>query len=233
MKNYISISGKTTELTDDQVQELGFQVDRPDTISELIEAVRSGNARERYKVRDTVTVGSIELEIIGFDHDKDMDDPNKPTITLMGKTLLPARRMHGGACKGGWRDSELRSWLNAEYYNQLPEELAAHIRKTQKVTHTSNGDRTMTSDKLFIPSESEMFGSAIYCNYEEGPRYEAFATSEDRVRVDEDGYTDWYWTRSCACGISTSFCRVNNYGAAGYDYASYTTIRAPLCFLIS
>ena len=203
------------------------------TIAELAEIVRSGKARERFDIRDTVTLCGIEFVIIGFDHDKDVSTPDRPSITLMGKTLLPAHRYHGGACERGWIDSELRDWLNGEILNQLPDELQQHIRRVEKVTHNYKGEAFKTIDRLFIPSESELFGSAIWSDYEDGARYEAFTNCDARVRVDSEGDADWYWNRSALGGNSTNFCCVGTNGGAGVADATDTTIRAPLCFLFA
>ena len=143
---------------------------------------------------------------------------------------MPARRMHSGACERGWIDTELRKWLNNHFIDTLPDELLPHIRPTQKITHNSKGEAFKTIDSLFIPSESELFGSAIWSDYEDGPRYEAFATSNDRLRIDEDGDGCWYWSRSFVGGNSTNCAYVSYYGYASYHSASNTSIRAPLCF---
>ncbi len=228
MKNYICINGNKTELTDEQVRTLGFPVGGY-SIAELSEIVRSGKARECLSIHDTVNFGGYELEVIGIDHDKAVDDDTLPTITLMAKTLLPARRMHGGANERGWIDSELRAYLQNDFINQLPPELVEHIQAVNKLTHTYNGEPIMTVDTLFIPSESELFGSAIWAAREDGARYEAFATSSDRLRLDGDGDSDWYWTRSPRGGRSTYCAYVSGGGRATSAWAGNGT-RAPLCF---
>lgn len=231
MKNYICINGKKAELTGEQLQRLGL-TNCGCTISEICEIVKSGKAREHFSVHDTLTLGGYEMEIIGFDHDQAENGGH--TMTLMAKTLLPYRRMHSGACKRGWIDTELRKWLNSEFIKQLPEELVQHIAPVVKSTHSSSGEVYETVDRLFVPSESEYFGSAIWSDYEDGPRYEAFATSELRVRRDEDGDADWYWSRSFLSGGNSTYCAsVNSGGGATSPSASNTTIRAPLCFCLA
>ena len=229
MKSYLCINGKKTELTDEQVRDLGFAPGKY-TVAELSKIVASGNARDRLQLHEVINIGGLDLEIIGFDHDKDRDDPNRPTITLMAKTLLAARRWHSGDCKRGWIDAEIRAWLNEEYINKLPEELIPHIRSVEKLTHDSDGEAYITVDRLFLPSESELFGSAIWAAAEDGPRYEAFATSDDRIRIDEDGDADWYWTRSVRGGHSAYCAIVSVNGHAHISYAGDASIRAPLCF---
>ena len=230
MNNYICINGKKAELTQEQLQKLGF-TGCGRSIAEICEIVKSGKAREYFSIHDTLNLAGYEMEIIGFDHDQ--TEAGGHTMTLMAKTLLDNKRMHSGACKRGWIDTELRKWLNKDFIKQLPEELVRRIAPVVKTTHSSSGEVFETVDKLFIPSESEYFGSAIWSDYEDGPRYEAFATSELRVRVDEDGDGDWYWTRSFFGENSTSCARVYYIGAAISGSASNATIRAPLCFCLA
>ena len=234
MMNYICINGKKTELTEGQVRELGFTAESP--LDALVCALRNGRAREEYSVHDTITVGEYELEIIGFDHDKTVDDPNAPTVTVMAKTLTSPQRWHDGACERGWIDSEIRKLLNEVYVERLPGELQPYIRAVTKKTRNYKGDVYETTDRLFIPSESEMFGSAIYSDYEDGPRYEAFSTSERRVRVDESGEAGWYWIRSQLGeswgGSSTNVAHVSSYGYASGNIASIA-LRVPVCFVIA
>ncbi len=239
MENYICLNGCKTELSAAQMRELGLMFPKTIndySIAEISAIVKRGAAREHFKVHDTIQVRDClkaqeyALEIIGFDHDVDNDNPSSPTITVMAKTLLDARRMHGGACARGWIDTELREWLNTEAIERLPDELTSYIRRTVRKTHSADGQVFETVDRLFIPSESEMFGSAIYSDYEDGARYEAFATSENRIRFDKAGDADWFWTRSAYGGNSTNCCLVLNNGLADCTIATYASIRAPLCF---
>ena len=194
-------------------------------VEELSAIVKAGRAREHYKANDVVTLDGVDYKIIGFDHDA----PN--SITLMRNELLPYRVMHTSTTAGGWKDTTLRKWLNDEYIKELSDKLISHIIPVQKVTHTYDGKKTETKDKIFICSESEMFGSAIYSYHEDGARYEAFATSELRALKDEDGDYDWYWTRSPSS--SANFAIVSSYGNANHASATNSTVRVAPCFTIS
>ena len=100
MENYICINGNKTELTATQVAELGFAAGSPEAelakIETLVNAVKGGNARKYYNVHDIITVGGVDYEIIGFDHDKKMvmngydeyeADETAHTVTLWRKPL--------------------------------------------------------------------------------------------------------------------------------------------------
>jgi len=231
MENFICINGNRVELTDQQIKELGFSLN-PFLVS-FMELVRSGKVREQYNVRDVIKIDDYELKIIGFNHDKDINNTDAPTVTVIGTKLLPYHRMHGGACEKGWVDTELRKYLNGEVYNSLPSELKQYICEVKKATHNYKGDIYDTVDKLFIPSESELFGSAIYAGYEDGERYEAFATRKDRILVDSKGSSDWYWNRSFYGGYSTYAAYVGNNGHANYFHVDNSYVRAPLCFTLA
>jgi len=225
MKNYICIDGNKTELTNEQLQQLGIKLDT--SVSEFVELFRGNDFRAKYDVGDTVELCGDEYIIIGFDH----DDEN--SVTLMKKVLLPPACMHDEYnCEHGWQGAKLRKWLNEEYIKTMPPELVNAIQPVVKVSHNYRGEKYTTEDKLFILSESELFGSAIYSRKEDGDRYELFATSADRVMCDEDGDSCWYWTRSAGGGASAGFCLVSRHGDA-YSHSASSAHRVPLCFTIA
>jgi hypothetical protein len=230
MKHYISINGSKTSLTDEQVKALGFSIESP--LARLVEAVRSGKASEHFSIHDSFKVGDVDYEIIGFNHDKNADDEAAHTVTLMAKTLIHSHQMHNEACEKGWIDTDLRKWLNSECFDQLPKELTQYICPVKKITHNYKGDAYETTDRLYIPSESELFGSAIWAEREDGQRYEAFATSINRIRTDDESDSTWYWTRSAYGGNSARFAGVYSHGYAGHGNATGAH-RVPLCFIIA
>lgn len=225
MKNYICIDGNKTELTEEQLRELGFKTDT--SVQEFVELLRYGDFRDEYGVGDTVELCGEDYTILGFDHDA------PSSVTLMKSRLLPPRRMDNDMCEEGWAGTELRKWLNEEYINELPAELVKHMVLVKKVTYNYKGILYETTDKLFIPSESELFGSAMYSINEEGYRYELFGTSKNRQMKDEDGEYRWYWTRSARGGISAHFALVRANGNPSTHNASSGNGRVPLCFVIS
>lgn len=231
MENYISIKGKRTELTEEQLRDLGFE-DISDGIDEFSEIVRRGDIRKHYKVNDIITLAGQDYKLIGIDHDrKTGGGVHQNNVTLMSMTLLDPRRMHSDESDNGYKGTELREWLNKDYFKSLPENLREHILTIDKTTHNYKGEKIETRERVFIPSESELFGSAIYSDYEDGERYEAFSTSENRQLRDKDGDYWYYWTRS-QCN-STGFASVGNGGNATYAYASSATLRVPVCFCFS
>ena len=219
MLNFISIRGKQIELTDEQVNDLGFTV--PDDSKIIDDIIKDG------KLKDIIELAGREFKIIGISHDENADDPRKETITLMGTALLPSRKMHDGNCKDGWSGTTLRKYLNEEIIKELPDDLVKRICPVRKISHNSKGKKVTTTDKLYALSESELFGSAIYSDNEEGSRYPAFNTSTDRLLKDEDGDYYYYWTRSLWGGASALFCSVNSHGAARHRLGDFLSRPRP------
>lgn len=232
MKNYICIDGKKVELTPEQLVALGVKSITLLRLADLLAATRQGRARDTFKVHDVIEDFGHQFEIIGFDHDKNAEHPERSTVTVMARDLLPERRMHKGSCPGGWKDTELRKYLNEDFFGSLPIELKAMIQPTSRKSNDSKGNIHVTTDLLFLPTESELFGSAICSACECGVRYEAFATSADRCRFDENGDARWYWTSSANAGSSTAFVAVASYGYVSSSNAS-NAARAPFCFQLS
>lgn len=232
MDCYVCINGRKVALTPEQVKELGIGDGATRGLAALRDALRDGTYKDKYKVRDVIQDFGYNFQIIGFNHDRSAGSENRPTVTVMAKELLPEHRMNPGKCERGWAGSELRSWLNNDVFKTLPKGLKELIQPTLRTSIDYQGFAHETTDKLFVPTESELFGSAIYSTSECGERYEAFATSADRKRIGDNGDPDWYWTSSARGGDSTNFVYVNGNGGVYSNNAS-NALRAPLCFQIS
>ena len=227
MENYICIKGKKTALTDEQLKELGFYVDSP--LTDLIKEVRDG--KKPFTPGKVLEDFGLKFKILGYDHDVGAENSDAPTVTLMCLNA-PEHRMHGSFCPGGWEDSELRKWLNLDFAKTLPTGLQELIRPTIRKSTDSQGRIHTTTDRLFLPTESELFGSAIYSACECGLRYPVFSTSKDRIVTAENGDGDWWWTSSVMVGSTTSFVLVSNNGYVG-NYSTSGAFRAPFCFHLS
>ena len=128
-------------------------------------------------------------------------------------------RIDPGPCPDGFVASELDNSLMKSPQSWIPESLLPYVRNVVKQYVMYNGDIKVMYRKLWLFSESEMFGSAIYAPAEDGKRYAAFARSKDRIVNDEDGSTCAAWLRSAFVGSSGYFCLVDASGSASFDFA--------------
>ncbi len=125
--------------------------------------------------------------------------------------------------KGGWRDSEMRLWLNETVFHMLPDELQ-EIIIPRRIVQTMDGEALESEDKLWLPSFTEMFGKENAEGWAPADtdemQMELFTTERSRVKEVPGNGTWWYWLRSPYGGNSTRFCRVGSGGYAYYADAS-------------
>ena len=221
-ENYLCINGKKTELTDEQMRQLGITPVEPveSEIARMSRISKAGEAADYYKVHDTIVVDGITFEIVGIGHDIDALTGKYNTITLRQVDHIKTCRINPGFCSEGFAASELDNSLMKSPQNWIPESILPYLRTVSKKYVTHNGGIKVVYRKLWLFSESEMFGSAIYSPAEDGQRYEAFATSKDRIVNNENGSACTVWLRSAFADSSYSFCLVFTSGSAGYDYAN-------------
>ncbi len=243
MSDFVIIDGKKTVISPEQAKIFAaiLSVDAEAAAPkaresldprEVSEIVRSGKARQRYEIHEVLRFGNLEVEVIGFDHDKSIDSPSRPTMTVFGKKIIERRPMHTGECPRGWTGTDLREWLNTEAFNALPEELRAVIVPVRRYSRNYEGAVFVAEDRLFVPSESEVFGSAIWSNHESGTRYEGFDTSEHRIRYEDDGKPCPWWCLSSSAGSAAAFAYVYYTGYPSSYSAAASWIGAPLCFCL-
>lgn len=216
-ENYLCINGKKVELTDEQMRQLGITPVESE-IAKMSRISKAGEAEDYYNVHDTIVVDGITFEIVGIGHDIDALTGRYNTITLRQVDHLKKSRMNHGSCPDGFAASELDKSLIESPQSWIHESILPYVRKAAKVYVTYDGSVKVIYRKLWLFSESEMFGSAIYSPAEAGGRYAAFATSEDRVAYDENGSACSVWLRSAYFGDSRFFCVVDTSGFASYNY---------------
>lgn len=138
--------------------------------------------------------------------------------------------MHDGSCPGGYKDASLNARLTDTPDEWLPAEVLPFLRTVTKKCSNSDGEDYELPCRLFLFSESEVFGSAIYSPVEEGERYEGFATAKDRYVYDADGDRTGWWLRSPSSGYTDIFCNVDSDGTAnGYVASSSRGVAFGFC----
>ena len=217
-ENYLCINGKKTKLTDEQMRQLGITPVESE-IAKMSRISKAGEAKNHYKVHDTIVVDDITFEIVGIGRDIDALTGKYNTITLRQVDHIKKSRIDPGSCPDGFAASELDKSLMESPQSWIPESILPYVRNVVKQYVMYNGDIKVMYRKLWLFSESEMFGSAIYAPAEDGKRYAAFARSKDRIVNDEDGSACTVWLRSAFVGSSGYFCLVDASGSASFDFA--------------
>lgn len=184
-----------------------------------------GGGIERFcNIGDTKTIsGSVKATLIGLAHNSDIESP----IRTYGGGRQPLSHFaifnadismghHDPSTNaGGWKDSDIRAYLNDTYLKSLPSDLQAVICAVGKYTDNVGGSTntaanvTKTTDKIFIPAALECYVNArnypntSELNYQE--TYEYWANGNTCGMI--------FWTRSPGVysqSMWTQFCYKND-----------------------
>ena len=143
-----------------------------------------------------------KVTIVGFSHDY-LTSGGKAAITLQFVNGIGnAGYIHGSPTNvGGWRDCQRRAWCNNTFFASLPAALQNLIKPVNKQCTSGNGLQSLVvvSDKVFLPSESELKGNnATVGTKTEGDQYPYFMDVGNIRKKQSDPVTgyDNYWTRS-------------------------------------
>ena len=138
--------------------------------SDIARISEAGDAPNVFALGDTKEFmyygDKITVQIVGFNHDDLADGTGKAGISVLCKTLpnktCPwVTKYDANTAPHLYRDSELRTKLTGEMYNNLPDELKAVIKPVKKKsdasTNTNNlTDTIETTDYLWAPSVTEL-----------------------------------------------------------------------------
>lgn len=131
---------------------------------------------------------------------------------------------------------------------QLPDSLKAVISEkifyapkrysSSGILSKDNGGEIISMGKLWLPTEMEVYGTAIFggsgygiCG---GVQYPIFADKQDVVkRYGDNGWRSGWWLASAADGKTNSFCSVSSKGVAASSNATASGTRVPVCFRIT
>ena len=209
------------------------------TWAEINTLASSGIAKKVLSVGDrksiTLTTNEIiYVKIADFNHDTLSDNTTAPITFIMEdcfKTTYPMNS--SGTNDGGWKSASLRTTLNSTIYNTFPSDLKAVMKTTRKKRYNGGGSVSTLNtvdDKLWLPSEMELFGSSSYTGgTAEGTLYPIYTDNSSRIKK-INGSANNYWTSSAFGSNTNFFVSVYNYGSVYYDNANYSSgVSAGFC----
>ena len=205
-------------------------------------------ACQNKEVPETWTVGSQKamtingtayvIDIIGKDHDRYADGSGKAPLTFQLHDCYDDLYAMNDTFTnlGGWTNCAMRQTHLPTILSKMPTEVQSGIREVNKLTSAGNLSATIntTADKLFLPSEIEIFGSVSYSISGEGTQYAYYKEGNSKVKNDVYGYPSNWLERSPAGSEagdeSGYFCMVlADDGEAIYSDAD-TMEGVPFCF---
>lgn len=208
------------------------------TWAQIIAACQRGTVPETWAVgnQKTMTIGGTDytFDIIGKYHDDYADGSGKAPLTLqMHDCYATAYGMNSSSTSsGGWKNSAMRTTRLPAILALMPTEVQNGIREVSKKASVGGASSTIetVSDKLFLLSEVEIFGSTSYSAAGEGTQYDYYKAGNSKIK-NRSGSADSWWERSPSTSESTRFCRVSSYGNANFDGArNVYGVAFGLCF---
>ena len=219
-----------------------------DSWSTIVSSVELGNT-DNYNIGDTKTIdmgtfGTHTLRIANMSEPEECEDPDFSEtacgFVLEFADIITTHRMNprdssvttsGNGNIGGWPASEMRTYVNSDIYNALPEELRNEIIKTIVISgHGANDSTNFRSvDNLYLLSTHEVWedvdGNAsggidyydtAYNNTRQLDYYSSqnVTTSSYSGAIKKyNGSNDYWWLRSAESYVSNNFYRVDSNGS--------------------
>lgn len=180
-----------------------------------------------------MTIGGTEylIDIIGKGHDTYASGGKAPLTFQMHDCHTERKSMeNGNSNSNGWQDCAMRKTHLPDFLIQMPTKVQASIREVNKLT--SEGAQSdyilTTADKLFLLSEIEIFGKAVYSARGEGTQYQYYAEGGSAIKNRDGSAADW-GERSPKVSDIASYCRVFSNGQ-NYSGGASGLVGVPFAF---
>lgn len=196
--------------------------------ADIIAACHAGAVPDTWAVGDykdmSINGRSYRVDIIGKNHDAYLNGTAAPLTFQLHDCYEQEYNMNSTQTNsGGWVNCQMRTTRLPAILALMPEEVQSGIRAVNK--RTSNGGTssaiTAATDKLFLLSEIEIFGSNENSLLGEGAQYDYYKAGNSKVKKQNNSAVDW-WERSPKSYNSERFCKVSIAGTSDYFRANYS-----------
>ena len=127
--------------------------------SDIAEIVSSGYAYRLFDIGDSISFKLVDGTDVAFEVAA-LNPYGKNAVVLVMKNCLPddhcMNKQNTYGNNGGWKNCEMRRYLNEDVFNLLPEELRSVI-SARTITQVIDGKEYVSEDRLWLPSQTEMF----------------------------------------------------------------------------
>lgn len=192
----------------------------------IIAACHSGSVPSTWVVGNSKTMtingASYQVDIIGKNHDTYAAGGTAPLTFQLHDCYGETKNMNSSDTNsGGWKNSVMRTTHLPAILALMPTEVQNGIREVSKKASVGGASSTIetVSDKLFLLSEVEIFGSTRYSAAGEGTQYDYYKAGNSKVKK-RNGYAATWWERSPHASASPYFGLVTDEGDPDGNYAS-------------
>lgn len=120
----------------------------------------------------------------------------------------------------------MRTWANGAFYTTaMPTGTKDMIKEITRNLKTTHSDLTLAAatDKIFLPTEYEIFGASEYSGGKaEGTQWEYYKTTSNRIKYgnnegNSNDTAQCWWNGSPGSSGNSHWCNVDTYGTADYN----------------
>lgn len=167
--NYKDLSEITVDkVTDGKCEEVGPKSFRTDSWDVIVDAVKEGKT-DKYNLGDTReidmgTYGKHTLRIANKSTPNECKNSNFSQsscgFVIEFEDIITTHNMNDlESNKGGWEYSPMRTFVNNEIYNSLPQEIRESIITTKVVSShgSEESNNFITNDKLYLLAAKEVY----------------------------------------------------------------------------
>ena len=188
------------------------------TWKQIIEACHNNAVPDTWNVADqkqmTINGVDYQIDISGKNHDTYAAGGKAPLTFQLHDCYADTKAMNSlDKNSGGWKNSAMRTTHLPAILALMPTEVQNGIREVSKKASVGGASLTIetVSDKLFLLSEVEIFGSTSYSAAGEGTQYDYYKAGNSKVKKQNGSAADW-WERSPRASNSERFCLVSGVG---------------------
>ena len=253
----------TEEVSEEYTCKLEFNAVERDTLGKEIPAfqkdswstiaanVHAGNT-SKYNVGDTkeVDLGSLGTHTVRISNMSECTTETSETacgFVVEFADIITMQKFNSTATSvGGWKDSEIRTYINETIYNALPRELQNVISSTKVISGHGYGETNFeTQDKLYLLSGHEVYEdgtsrpiSAIDTAYSNTKQLDYYKNqgvttdNSDGAKKQYNGRNSSWWLRSANSDATYAFLRVHANGDL-YDFGADYSIGVSPAFRIA
>ena len=207
------------------------------TWEQIIAACQKKSIPSTWKVGDqkSMTIDGLGyvIDIIGINHDTYTAGGTAPLTFQLHDCYSKLNKINSSETnRGGWKNSSMRTKHLPAILALMPTEVQNSIREVSKKASVGGGSSTIetVSDKLFLLSEVEIFGSTTTSAEGEGTQYDYYKAGNSKVKK-RNGSAAYWWERSPSANYSMYFCMVGSDGSVNIGGPSYANgVAFGFCF---
>ena len=203
-------------------QEQRQQVQQDNQVVAVEDATGTLNSFENAKGGDYVKFGNypqtgegkkqpIEWQVLAKENNK---------MLVISRYALDAKRFDDDS--NNWKNSEIRSWLNGDFYNN------AFNEKEKKCIKSSNLSDVGTIDNVFLLSTKE--AKKYFVNKEIRKCKVTDYAKKNSDWLDDNGYS-WWWLRSLELNYDNVVCLVGRTGNVSSSDVSFEIFVRPALWI--